>query len=179
MAHKRRCPLVSGRRAAPPQGTSIFVVGAPAFIVIVWQRQKEGVVAFRCESKECFPARAVAGRRLWSALPSAAPQASSTRCARALQRVGSQKQACGSCAQLVGRCECLQPATREPKLAYTFNRAPAPHVPARTREIETPARDQLGSHVARLPVQRLYPAWCGCYMATTAAPEVATAAALI
>ena len=52
LAHKRRFPLVSGRRAAPPQGTSIFVVGAPAFIVIVWQRQKEGVVAFRCESSE-------------------------------------------------------------------------------------------------------------------------------
>ena len=130
-------------------------------------------------SARMLPPSAVAGARPWTVSRSAAPQIPSTWSPRALERAGGQKQACGSCAQLLLRCERLQPATRETKLPYFLAAAPVLHLHGHSPENETHARLQVGSAVARLPLQRLSPAPSGCCMANVVAPDFATATTFI
>ena len=73
----------------------------------------------------------------------------------------------------------LQPATRETKLPYFLAAAPVLHLHGHSPENETHARLQVGSAVARLPLQRLSPAPSGCCMANVVAPDFATATTFI
>ena len=132
-----------------------------------------------CLLARMLPPSAVAGARPWSVSRSAAPQIPSTRSPRALERAGGQQQACGSCAQLLLRCERLQLAMRPPKLPDFLAAAPVVHLHGHSPENETGARLQVGSAVARLPLQRRSPAPSGCCMANVVAPDFATATTFI
>ena len=68
---------------------------------------------------------------------------------------------------------------REPKLPYFLNAAPVLHLHGHSPENETVARLQVGSAVARLPLQRLSSAPSGCCMANVVAPDFATATTFI
>ena len=129
--------------------------------------------------QQCCSRPAVAGGHFSSVSRRAARQVSSAWSPRALERAGGQKQACGSCAQLPLRCERLQPAMRPPKLPYFLAAAPVVHLHGHSPENETGARLQVGSAVARLPLQRLSPAPSGCCMANVVAPDFATATTFI
>ena len=129
--------------------------------------------------QQCCCRPAVAGGHFSSVSRRAARQVLSAWSPRALERAGGQKQACGSCAQLPLRCERLQPAMRPPKLPYFLAAAPVLHLHGHSPENETGARLQVGSAVARLPLQRLSPAPSGCCMANVVAPDFATATTFI
>ena len=98
---------------------------------------------------------AVAKRRLWSISLSAAPQCCPTGSPRALERAGGQKQACGSCAQLLLRCDRVALALRHPKCPLLLNSQPQPHRQAHNRKIGDGVRIQVGPSVASLHLQRL------------------------
>ena len=68
---------------------------------------------------------------------------------------------------------------RPPKLPYFLAAAPVLHLHGHSPENETVARLQVGSAVARLPLQRLSPAPSGCCMANIVAPDFATATTFI
>ena len=104
-------------------------------------------------------AAALAGGRgrLQRTFPPCGRTSTAPKVAPAPPASGGQKQAFRSCAQLLLRCECLQPAMRHPKRPCLLNAGLQLHRQARSRMIGGGVRLQLQPAVAPLPLQRLSP----------------------
>ena len=96
--------------------------------------------------QQCCCRPAVAGGHFSSVSRRAAPQVSSAWSPRALERAGGQKQACGSCAQLLLRCERLPLATQTPHTRLSSIRgcgAICKHITDRSRASVVCSPDRL------------------------------------